>query len=236
MRLQAKAEELHAKGLFLGGPVEDFEAMGRLQLIVLLRAGLCPGSKVVDIGCGCLRGGYWLVHFLDPGCYFGIEPATEMLEAGVTQLLEPEVRETKRPRFDTNSDFDTSVFGEKFDFFMARSIWTHASRQQIRLMLDSFARDAATGGVFLASYLPSRVRVLQKWRARLARLRHRLSSREGHREREDPRDTWSPKLAYRRLDWIQHECEQRGLSVVELDEDRFKRQAWLRITRAGPTP
>jgi SAM-dependent methyltransferase len=234
MRLQAKAEELHARGWFLGGPVEDFEAAGRLQLVALLRAGLHPGSKVVDIGCGCLRGGYWLIHFLDPGCYFGIEPATEMLEVGVTKLLEPEVLEQKRPRFDTNSNFDTSVFGEKFDFFLARSIWTHASRQQIRVMLDSFVRDAAPGGVFLASYLPFRVPVLQRWKSRFVRYGRALSGKGRRVVPEKPGETWNPDLVYRRLKWIQSECESRGLSIAELDEDRFNDQVWLRVNRTEP--
>jgi hypothetical protein len=63
MTLHHKAERL-AKETFLGGPVRDFERVGRLQLITLLRSGLYPQSKVLDLGCGCLRGGYWLTHFL----------------------------------------------------------------------------------------------------------------------------------------------------------------------------
>jgi hypothetical protein len=208
MRLQAKAEQLNAKKIFLGGPIADFERAGRLQLITLLRAGLYPDSKVVDIGCGCLRGGYWLIHFLDPDCYCGIEPDVAMLQAGITDLLEREVLEAKRPRFDTNSDFDTSVFGEKFDFFLARSIWTHASKPQIQQMLDSFGRDGAPGSVFLASYLPTD-------------RRHPLDYQgEG----------WSSKLIHHRPGWMQQECQRRGLAVQELEEDRLNNQIWLQIT------
>ena len=72
-KLQDRAERL-AQDMFLGGPVETFEAIGRLQLITLLRCGLYPDSRVLDLGCGSLRGGYWLVHFLRPERYFGIEP------------------------------------------------------------------------------------------------------------------------------------------------------------------
>ena len=72
-KLQKKAEELSST-IFLGGPTKFIEIVGRLQLIILLKEGLYPDSKVLDIGCGCLRGGYWLIHFLNPNCYFGIEP------------------------------------------------------------------------------------------------------------------------------------------------------------------
>jgi hypothetical protein len=40
------------KAGFLVSPVEDFEAAGREQLDYLRKAGLSPGSKLVDLGCG----------------------------------------------------------------------------------------------------------------------------------------------------------------------------------------
>src|SRR5262245_38683866 len=131
-----RANRLQAEGVFLGGPTQMFEAAGRNLLMTLLSEGLSPHSKVLDIGCGCLRGGYWLIHFLDEGCYFGIEPNVSMLDAGIRILLEPGLADLKKPRFDHNADFDFTVFKEKFDFLVARSIWSHASKQQIQTMLD----------------------------------------------------------------------------------------------------
>jgi hypothetical protein len=152
--VQARAELLGAK-TFLGVPVKDFEAAGREQLAYLLRAGLTPPSKVVELGCGVLRGGYWIIHFLNPGCYYGIEPHQDRLRSGIHVILEPETLQSERPSFDMNDRFDTSVFRKKFDFFLAYSIWTHASKPQIRLMLDSFLRDSHQNGVFLATFLPA---------------------------------------------------------------------------------
>ncbi len=152
--VQERAETLAGR-IFLGGPVDDFEEVGRLQLVTLLREGLQPSSTVLDVGCGCLRGGYWMIHFLEPDRYFGIEPAREMVEAGLGEILEPGIAEAKRPRFAHNDDWDFSGFGVEFDFVVARSIWTHASKAQIGSMLDSFAKSAAPGGKLLASYLPA---------------------------------------------------------------------------------
>src|SRR6266516_4625011 len=101
MKLQQKAEMLGEK-TFLGVPVQDFEKGGRELFIYSLNAGLTPDAKFVDIGCGVLRGGYWLIHFLDRGCYCGIEPHTGKLEMGTHTILEPEILAAKRPRFDTN--------------------------------------------------------------------------------------------------------------------------------------
>src|SRR5258706_7230212 len=76
-RVQAQAEEMISRHGFLGVPVETFEQAGREQLIALLQEGLHPESKVLEIGCGCLRIAYWLGRFVHPCCYHGIEPARQ---------------------------------------------------------------------------------------------------------------------------------------------------------------
>jgi len=215
MNLQQRAERLGEKA-FLGVPVHGFEKGGRELLTYVLNSGLNPSSKLVDIGCGVLRGGYWLIHFLGPGCYCGIEPHAGRLAMGTQTILEPEVLAAKRPRFDTNARFDTSVFGEKFDFFLAYSIWTHASKPQIETMLDSFLRDAKEDGVFLTSFMPA-----------------------GWGRPDYQGDAWSgtshesdvPGCIFHRRRWIIDQCNRRGLIIRELGRDKMYRQSWLQITR-----
>lgn len=91
MRINEIGKILEAQGVFTGGPPELFESAGRLQISTLIREGLNPDSKLLDVGCGCLRAGYWLVRFLDPECYFGIEPNQQMLEAGIKNCLTPQL-------------------------------------------------------------------------------------------------------------------------------------------------
>ena len=215
MELQKKAELLGEK-TFFGFLAQDFERGGREQFIYLLTAGLNPDSKVVDLGCGVLRAGYWLIHFLDAGCYCGIEPHTGRLRMGIDTILEPEMLEGKRPRFDTNPHFDTSVFGEKFDFFLAYSIWTHASKQQIQAMLDSFVRDSKDEGVFLTSYLPV------GWRN---------PDYKGDKWFGTSHESDIPGCIYHSRRWIKAECERRGLMTQELGRDKTYGQSWLEIRR-----
>ncbi len=216
MNLQQKAEQL-SKTIFLGGPVGDFEAVGRLQLIMLLKEGLYPFSKVLDVGCGCLRGGYWLVHFLNKGCYYGIEPNRRMLQEGITHILTEETLCEKNPHFSSNSDFDFSVFHEKFDFVLARSVWTHASKLQIEKMLDEFLENTVSTGVFLSSYL------------RAGFFRRREYWGKEWVGRSDVSD--NPGIVYHSFKWVKKVCQERNLSIQELKEGVYNNQIWLKISK-----
>src|SRR5690349_18805349 len=110
MTLAEIGERLQQQGIFSGGPPQLFESAGRLQLATLVREGLYPYSRLLDIGCGCLRAGYWIIRLLDPGYYYGIEPNRTMLQAGIEQVIGPELQAAKRPSFDTNDRYDFSVF------------------------------------------------------------------------------------------------------------------------------
>ena len=216
------ARTLDREGIFTGGPPELFESAGREQLSVLLQEGLLPTSKLLDVGCGCLRAGYWLVRLLDAGCYFGIEPNQPMLAAGIQQVLGPELVRAKQPFFDSNDRFDFSIFGVKFDAFLARSIWTHASKMQIQTMLDGFVANSAPNAFFLASYLPA------SWRA-FSKMRDYTGDRwigRSHTSTE-------PGLVWHKRRWVGRECRARGLVFCQLDNPPFNGQFWAKITRAN---
>jgi len=76
-----------------------------LSFPTLIREGLWPPSKVLDIGCGALRAGYWLVRFLEPERYYGIERNRKMLDNGIEYVLTPALLRAKRPAFDHNDRF-----------------------------------------------------------------------------------------------------------------------------------
>ena len=201
---------------FLGVPRETFEAGGRAQFVRLLEHGLVPESKVLEIGCGSLRVAYWLLRFLEPDGYHGIEPARQRVELGQRYLFWRDELDRKRPRFDFNDQFDTSVFGVEFDYFLAGSIWTHCSKSHLETTLDGFLQNTGPNGIFLTSYLPA----------------------------SGPEDdymgtTWvgtshesdTPGVIRHSLDWIRDACGRRGLTMQELDGLDCDSQYWLRIER-----
>jgi hypothetical protein len=203
---------------FLGGPPSAFVEMGQMQLMVMLEHGLETHHQVVDIGCGALRAGLWLVRLLDEGGYCGLEPHRARLRFGVEHVLGAQLVRRKRPCFDHNTRFDLSVFERRFDFFVARSVWTHAAKSQILMMLDGFVEHGAPGAVMLSSFLPARDGrpdyLGDGWVGRSE------ASPFGGLVCHDPA-------------WIQRACADRDLAVVALDEHVANQQIWLKIVRRG---
>jgi SAM-dependent methyltransferase len=211
MSLRERAEALQASGVFLGGPLRKFEAVGRNQLSILLQSGLDFDSRVLDVGCGALRAGYWLIRFLEPGGYFGIEPNRAMLEAGRDMIVTPAVVAEKRPTFDHNDRFDFAVFGTTFDFVIARSVWTHTSPGQVETMLDQFVA-TAPGGVMLTSIKPC------PW------YRRQYAGTEWVGKSHESGEGGTVQFRY---SWIARQCRKRGLSAERLDHEYG--QTWIRI-------
>jgi hypothetical protein len=215
-RAQTRGAEMISRHGFLGVPAETFAEGGRRQLVALLDAGLNPESKVLEIGCGCMRAAYWLIRFLEPSCYHGIEPASQRVGFGLQYLFTPAELKYKRPRFDYNPHFDTSVFVTRFDFFLAGSIWTHASKRQIAAMLDSFVRDATAAGTFLTSYLPAQ---------------SPADDYLGDRWVGTSHESDTPGVIRHSLAWIRDQCGSSGLEVEEIALPACDGQTWLRIRR-----
>ncbi len=219
--LTDSVDKLINRGVFLGGPATLFEMAGRKTLMTLLEYGLLPDSKVLDMGCGCLRGGYWLIRFLEEGCYFGIEPNKTMLQNGIDVLLSPAITTNKQPVFNHNTEFDAGVFNQKFDYFLARSIWTHAAKSQIIQMLDSFVLNAKPGGIFLTSYLNATKAGEEYLGVDWVGKSH---------------ESQAAGIVKHSIEWVQKACEERGLDVSETTNGVFdldNSQKWLVIKKVN---
>jgi hypothetical protein len=223
---------------FLGGPAKLFDSAGREQLTVLLEHELTFASTVLDIGCGPLRGGRWIMPLLDRGHYCGLEPQRQLVERGLRDSLAPGIADLKAPRFDHNDRFDFSVFGTRFTHFLARSIWTHAGKPQMETMLDGFAAHGSDDAVLLASFIPASSAaglprpVARAWRRFVA---HPIRP-DYTAERWVGRSLESeePGMVAHRFDWIREACERRGLEAAILTRPPLQKngQIWSVVRRA----
>jgi hypothetical protein len=205
-QFQADVEQ---SALWSGGPDERFETVGRNTLAAAIRYGLMPDHKVLDIGAGSLRVGWWLLQYIKPANYYVIEPDRGMIDPAA-RIVGVDFN------IYYNSDFEYPEVD--FDFVLARSIWTHASKPMITKMLAEFSEHAAPDARFLASVIFAQSRdeeyMGEEWVGR------------------GP-DNDKLGLVKHSLDWITRTCIRHGL-WVEVKETLHK-QTWVLIGKVGDT-
>ncbi len=108
-----------------------WDIIGPLQFNYLVGQGLKPEHRLLDIGCGCLRGGVHFIKYLKPGNYYGIDRDHGILTAGLEKELPYEGLEEAELTLYCNSDFDFEYFGQQFDYLLAQSVFTHLPCEQI---------------------------------------------------------------------------------------------------------
>ena len=199
---------IEASGVWRGGPPVRYEAVGRHSLAMAIEQGLSPQDTLLDIGAGSLRVGFWLLQYVDADNYYAIEPNREMIETAVGILDAP-------IHLFYNTDF---VFpDERFDFVIARSIWSHASKPMIATMLSEFAAKARDQDArFIASYIPAETPE-QDYQGTEWVGKDHGGGRKGYVQHS--------------LDWIVAEGAKHGLWVKPVPSDVA--QAWVVI---GPEP
>src|SRR5689334_7701637 len=79
------------------GPPSDYDLIGGLQFTLLFQAGLREHHRLLDIGCGSLRGGRLFIPYLLPGRYTGVEPNEWLVRDGIASELGEAILEIKRP-------------------------------------------------------------------------------------------------------------------------------------------
>lgn len=115
------------------GAKDKYDIMGATQFNILIRNGLREKHTILDIGCGSLRAGRFLIQYLAPGHYYGIEPNEWLVETAINEEIGRDLLNIKHPFFSYNGDFDFSGFRfNKFDFVIAHSIFSHAGTTQVK--------------------------------------------------------------------------------------------------------
>ena len=135
------------------GPPEYYDIIGGLQLVVLMNVGLREHHKVLDVGCGSLRGGRFIMQYLLPGNYYGIEPNKWLVEAAIDNEIGQDMIDLKRPRFSANKHMELDGWGVQFDYIMAQSIITHAPLAMVRQLMQAVYQVLSPEGTFIATVL-----------------------------------------------------------------------------------
>jgi hypothetical protein len=127
---------------FVGGnDAETWYGIGLLQFHFLISRGLRPHHVFLDVACGCLRLGQYLIPFLDFGNYFGLEAEKYLVRLGLQKELRFDIAEKKQPTLGHGYDFDLT-FAKSFDFAIAQSLFTHLTLEDITACLRSMRTKA----------------------------------------------------------------------------------------------
>ena len=130
-----------------------WDEIGSLQFNFLVARGLKPHHRLIDVGCGSLRGGVHFARYLEQGNYYGIDLNQALIDAGYEQELKPEGLDKRVPRSNLHatSEFDFSSFDKPFDFALALSVFTHLPLNTMRICLERLAPKMVLGGAFFAT-------------------------------------------------------------------------------------
>jgi hypothetical protein len=134
---------------YIGG---HWDEIGNLQFEFLKSKGLKPESYLLDIACGSLRLGVKAIPYLEPEHYLGIEKEPGLIAAGVEKELDQEVRAAKRPRLVVSDAFAFNEFGQKADFAIAQSLFSHFPPELIHFCFKQLHPWLADDGAFFATY------------------------------------------------------------------------------------
>ena len=128
-----------------------WDEIGNLQIEFLREEGLSPGHRLMDIGCGALRGGVHFVNYLDRGNYYGLDINASLVEAGKRELAQLGL-EGKQPNLLVDDKFRMSRFGATFDYAIAVSVFTHLYMNHIARCLVEARRVLKPGGKLFATF------------------------------------------------------------------------------------
>ena len=147
-----RAGDLHYRAFV--GRQSNYDRIGAMQFALMVQLGLRQHHSLLDIGCGSLRGGRLFIPYLLPGNYCGVEPEKWLVYDGIRYETGRDIIEIKKVRFSHTSDFDFSVFGQKFDFLLAQSIFSHTNLGMMEQCLANAADVMTSTSVFAATYCP----------------------------------------------------------------------------------
>jgi SAM-dependent methyltransferase len=127
---------------------ESWMAVGQLQFDYLIKHGLAPHHRFLDIGCGNLRLGWRVIRYLDAGCYTGLDLSPVILKSARTNIMHFHLEE-KLPALHLVNNADYPFLpSDHFDRVYAHGVFTQTPIEIIREVLASIRRVLKPGSIF----------------------------------------------------------------------------------------
>ncbi len=127
---------------------ESWLKLGQLQFDYLVRHGLQPGDRMLEIGCGNLRAGRLFIDYLDPGHYYGIDISPDILMAAQRTVAEFGLQ-PKLPYLTLVNDLKLEFLpSAAFRVIHAHSVFSHSPLDVIEECLAHVGRIMAPGAIF----------------------------------------------------------------------------------------
>jgi SAM-dependent methyltransferase len=194
----------HRQGV--GNP-EHYDILGALQFNLLVKYGLREHHTLLDIGCGNLRAGRLFIVYLKSNKYYGLEPNEWMVKQAIDQELGNSLITLKQPYFTYNEDFDFSDFkNTKFDFVNCHSIFSHATKDQIKKCIKEVKKYTKKGSRFFFTFA------------------------EGKQNNKLKEYLYFKKVKYK-IDWIENIILNNGFSFKRLDVNSPNKQTYILVER-----
>ncbi len=136
----------------LVGQARHWEKKRRFQIEFLINHGLNSSDRLLDIGCGTLRGGIPIIDYLDESGYTGIDVRSYVIKEARKELRSEKL-EGKKPILLHFKEFDGLELVDGFDVIFAFSVLIHLTdeilEKTFRFVKDQLNKD----GSFFANVL-----------------------------------------------------------------------------------
>ena len=128
--------------------------LGKYVFDYLIQNGISKDQKIIDFGCGAGRLGIWLIEFLEPENYFGVDSHKFSLDAFAEYEIPFHDLELKSPRLLCNDKFNFSYFNSKVDWVVEVFVSHHIPDALIPDIYSNVSSVLKEGGHYLTSPKP----------------------------------------------------------------------------------
>jgi SAM-dependent methyltransferase len=121
---------------------------GQMQHDYLVKQGLEPADRMLEIGCGNLRAGRLFIKYLEAGHYYGVDISPEIL-LSAQQVIEEDRLQEKVPQLMLVSDLTFRFLPSRyFNVVNANSVFTHCPIDIIEECIANVGRIMAPDAIF----------------------------------------------------------------------------------------